>query len=82
MMERRMITRMTRINTLLSKIDESGHQVMGAVAEAKNRATYNPCAAHDEEAAEATDRALENSAVLVEQLRRLRCALWVGPTGL
>ena len=65
-----------------NKISVGGFQ---SVADARSNAEHCPCVPHDQQAAEAADRALERSVVLVEQLRTLRFALlngWNGPVGL
>lgn len=80
-----MTARTVRITAIFNKVKETEEEINESVADARVAAEHCPCVPHDQQAAEATDRALERSVVLVEQLRTLRFALlngWNGPIGL
>jgi len=83
--ELNMTARTVRITSIFNKVDETAQEIGESVADARASAEHCPCVPHDQQAAEATDRALERSVVLVEQLRTLRFALlngWNGPVGI
>jgi hypothetical protein len=80
-----MTARSIRITAIFNKVKETEREIDESVADARAFAEQCSCPPHDQQAAEATDNALEKSVVLVEQLRVLRFALlngWNGPIGL